>query len=76
VSKCGCGGELPPYRGRGAPRKRCEECAADKSSLGKAWRAAHPSEVDAYNVSRLSPYGRTIRQAVLIAVYANRRKSR
>jgi len=49
---CRCGATLPPYLGRGRPRKRCEACAADKSALAKAWRAAHPSRVAAHNIAR------------------------
>jgi hypothetical protein len=52
----GCGDPLSPYAGRGKPRIRCEVCAADRSALGKAWRASHPREVAVYNRSRLMPW--------------------
>lgn len=47
-----CGRRMPPPRGRGRPRKRCELCAADKSALGRAWRAANPDAVAEYNDGR------------------------
>jgi len=47
-----CGGSLPPYSGKGPPRKRCKPCAADKAALGKAWRAENQAAVDAYNAAR------------------------
>jgi hypothetical protein len=48
-----CGSRIAssvPSRGR--PRKRCASCAADKSAIGKAWRATHPKQVAAYNLAR------------------------
>jgi len=53
---CQCGAPIAPMAGRGRPRKRCEPCAADKSRLGKEWRAANPARVDAYNASRREAY--------------------
>ena len=47
-----CGDPLPSYCGRGRPRVRCESCSQDKSTLGKAWRLAHPREVMVYNAAR------------------------
>jgi hypothetical protein len=41
-----------PATGPGRPRVRCQACAADRSALGRAWRAANPARVDAYNASR------------------------
>jgi hypothetical protein len=49
---CACGKELGRPSGRGRPRKRCRECASDKSALAKQWRADHSDEVEAYNESR------------------------
>ena len=48
-----CGASIAPSgAGRGRPRKRCASCAADRSALGRAWRAANPNRVAAYNASR------------------------
>jgi hypothetical protein len=47
-----CGRPLPAPAPRGRPRVRCESCAADKSALGRAWRATHRAEVAAYNLAR------------------------
>jgi hypothetical protein len=47
-----CGGPLPPYKGNGRPRKRCEPCAADKAALAKRWKAQHPEYQEAHNASR------------------------
>jgi hypothetical protein len=57
-----CGAHLPAYR-LGKPRVRCESCAADKGALGRAWRRAHPAEVDAYNARRRGAVSRRIRNA-------------
>jgi hypothetical protein len=35
---------------------RCRACAADRSTLNKAWRAAHSADVEAYNASRRAEY--------------------
>jgi hypothetical protein len=58
-----CGSPLPPYRGRGRPRIRCEACAADRSALGRAWRAAHPEAVEAYNARRREEYAEALSRA-------------
>jgi hypothetical protein len=43
-----CNDPLPPYSGRGRPRKRCEACASDKSALARAWREQNEERVRAY----------------------------
>lgn len=49
-----------PATGPGRPRVRCRACAADRSALGRAWRAANPDRVEAYNASRRgAPQGPT-----------------
>lgn len=52
---CACGVLLPPYAGRGRPRLLCATCAA-KSKSAKAWRAANPGRVEAYNATRRADY--------------------
>jgi hypothetical protein len=53
---CRCGQLLPPYVGVGRPRVRCTDCAANKSALGKAWRAANRAHVKAVNARRRAAY--------------------
>jgi hypothetical protein len=48
----GCGLPLGVYSGCGRPRKRCSACAADKSALGRRWRAENPERVAAFNEAR------------------------
>src|SRR5436190_7513164 len=47
-----CNNSLPPYSGAGRPRKRCAECASDKSALARCWREQNGERVEAYNASR------------------------
>jgi hypothetical protein len=53
---CHCGTTLPPYTGRGRPRKRCPACAADRAGLARDWRASNPARVDAHNAARRAEY--------------------
>ena len=50
-----CRGPLPPYRGRGPHRKRCEACTRDRAGVSAAWRAAHPEAVASRNEARRAP---------------------
>ena len=36
--------------------KACQECAADKSAIAKAWREANSERVEAFNASRRKPW--------------------
>lgn len=48
-----CGSVLPPDGPRrGRPRVRCVPCAANRSALGRAWRAQHSAAVAKYNERR------------------------
>ena len=42
----GCGIPIP------SEWRHCEKHGRDASALAKAWRAAHPKEVEAYNAKR------------------------
>lgn len=50
--RCPCGASFEPTQGRGRPRRYCRDCAADKATLAKAWRLAHPDRVEARNAAR------------------------
>lgn len=58
-----CAAVLPPYSGRGRPRKRCEACGADKSALSAAWRTANREKVAAFNAARRIPWHKQRRKA-------------
>ena len=51
-----CGVALPPYSGRGRPRKYCSECGSTgpngQGAYLRDWKARNPAAVAAYNAKR------------------------
>jgi hypothetical protein len=49
-----CGAALPEHQGRGRPRKFCVDCVPPGTGAAalRAWRAANPEKVRAYNEAR------------------------